>query len=91
MVIGGIRVWTNMLWQVEAWQNTADDAAVAMAAHAIDTTLHLASGSMSGSDYADGAIVTTYRERALTLPPEVDGNAIWRSLLDTVERSVVRA
>lgn len=76
--VGNIRVWNNQLWQVEAWSRTNDTAVVAMYADRIDAVLHDTSGVMTGTTYGDGTIWSVQRERALALPPEVDGDVIWR-------------
>ena len=78
MVVGADRVWSNVLMQVEAWGRTADDAVVAQVAAAIDAALHDTSGTMTGADYGSGAVFSSVRERALLLPPEIDGDVIWR-------------
>lgn len=73
-----VKVWTNTLWQVEYWSRTNDDGVIAQGAALIDTALHKASGAMTGATYGNGNVYTTYRERALSLPAEVDGDVIWR-------------
>ena len=78
MVVGASRVWTNTLWQIEYWAKTHDAAVTAAGAALINDALHNTSGTMSGSTYGDGNVWTCYRERALTLPPEIDGNVTWR-------------
>lgn len=76
--IGNERIWNDQLWQVEAWSRTNDDSVVAQYANRIDEVLHDARGVMTGTTYGDGTIWSTQRERALALPPEVDGDVIWR-------------
>ena len=78
MVVGADRVWSNVLMQVEAWGRTADDAVVAQVAALIDGALHDTSGAMTGADYGAGIVFSSTRERALNLPPEIDGDTIWR-------------
>ena len=78
MVVGAVRIWTNMLWQVEYWARTSDGGVTAAGAALIDDALHGTSGEMTGSTYGDGYVWTCYRERALVLPPEIDGNVTWR-------------
>lgn len=78
MVVGAVKIWTNTLWQVEYWSRTHDAGVMAEGAALINDALHNTSGTMSGSTYGDGNVWTCYRERALVLPPEIDGNVTWR-------------
>ena len=77
-VIGGIRVWADLLWQVEFWSRTNDDGVIAAGAAEIDAALHDTSGSMTGSTYGSGNVWAVVRERPIVLPPEIEGGVIWR-------------
>jgi hypothetical protein len=74
----GAKAWTDMLWQAEYWANTHDAAVMAAGDAMLNDALDLTSGTMSGSTYGDGDVWVCYRERPLTLPPEIDGNVTWR-------------
>ncbi|MDQ3540919.1 MAG: hypothetical protein M3440_09540 [Chloroflexota bacterium] len=78
MVVGADKIWTNILWQIEYWTRANDDGVVAIGAAMIHEALHKTSGTMAGSTYGSGLVYSTHRVRALSLPPEVDGNTIWR-------------
>lgn len=75
--VGGVRVWTNQLWQIEVWNRTADDAVMAQDAALMDQALNGAKGVMTGPDYGSGVVYATTRERALELPPTIDGDTVW--------------
>lgn len=83
-VIGEAKLWTNMLWQVEFWSRTNDDAVIAQGAALIDAALHNTSGSIAGATYGSGDVWSVVRERPLSLPAEVSTDrgtgfaAIWR-------------
>jgi hypothetical protein len=76
-VIGGVRVWTNCLYQVEWWARTRVPATVASGAALIDQVLDGAAGVVSGQGAGDGTVVATNRESPLFLPPDVDGEVVW--------------
>ena len=73
---GGVRYWTNQLWQAECWARTADDAVVAMYAARMDMLLHGASGTVTGADYASGMVWGIERVGILELPPDVDDSGV---------------
>lgn len=77
MVVGAERVWSDVLMQVEAWGRTSDDGVVAQVAALIDAALHKTDGVMTGAAYGSGLVLTTTRERALTLPAGIDGDNVW--------------
>lgn len=78
IIIGGRRVWADMLWQWEVWSRTNDPAVVAQRATHMDGLLHNVSGTVTGASYWSGIVVGMVRERELRLPPEVDGDVIYR-------------
>lgn len=78
VVVGNIRVWSDQLWQVEVWNRTTDDAVMAQDVALLDVALHNTSGTMTGPTYGSGIVFDVSRERALELPPEQDGDVVWR-------------
>lgn len=75
---GGSRVWSDLLWQVEVWSRTNDLAVIAQRTARVDAVLHGAAGVITGAPYASGTVWSCVREQPLMLPPEIDGDVIYR-------------
>lgn len=67
-VVGAVRIWTNLIYQVKVIGQTANYAALNAAVARIDTLLHRASGSA-----ADGTVWACVREQTIRLPDSVAG------------------
>jgi hypothetical protein len=78
IVVNGIRIWSNMLWQIEYWARTNDPAVVAEGAALIDAALHRKSGPLTGATYGSGYMLECFRERPLALPPRTEGDVVYR-------------
>ena len=71
MVVGGIRVWTDMLWDVMAVCRGNDSRVLRPVSDRIDELLHRGSGAITG-----GVVLTCTREGLIRRGPEPapDGN-----------------
>lgn len=69
MVIGGIRVWTDMLWDVMAVSQGNDTRVLRPVSDRIDELLHRASGSIVG-----GVVLTCTREGVIRRGPVKESN-----------------
>jgi len=65
MVVGAIRVWTNMLWDVTAVAQTTDPRVMRPISDRIDDLLHRASGST-----VEGVILSATRQAMIRRGPE---------------------
>jgi hypothetical protein len=68
IVVGAVRVWSDMLWLVKAVNKGTSTAALEPIADRIDALLHAKSGTVVG-----GVVHVAVRERPHELPERTDG------------------
>ena len=71
---GRVRIWTEIVFQVETWSRTEDPSVVAQIASRVDDVLQNSGGVITGEGYRAGTVWEVVRQQPLLIDPEDDGD-----------------